>query len=252
MPPLLWIKPVMLMPLRKGIRKILEQGWKEELKKMDWPSEQSKAQLLDENNDQEQVFDFWEDLIIELANEYEKGEMTPEEVLSFLTPEPGAMHFPTLKSDNQELQTIIKHIETFQEKQKATLAEMAQKVMSAIENSSENKKQSELDYQKQKKLIENMKKFKAQQEQIKKQNRAAIAANPEMIEGMTPDQFTSQKQMLKLKEKILDKEKTVLRDKINDRKLSDKTFKQIGEEKKKAMEKLKQEAQSKGSIESSI
>lgn len=244
-PPLVWIKPILLKPLRKIADKALDDAWQRELKRMNWPTTQEREPMV-----KEEPFALWEELIIQLANEYEAGEITDLEMAKFLMPTPDTFVFPKIKTQKPELLSIINRIEDQSVKQKTSLHHMAVQMISALED----KQTEQLDPEKQKLLLERMKKFKREAELAEKQRMAAIAANPEMIEGMTADQYTSQKQVQNLKDKIIKKEQKVLRSKINHDQQVQKTFKQIGAEKQKAMDELnkKLKGDSKSSTGTSI
>ncbi len=244
-PPLVWIKPIFLKPLRKIASKALDDAWQRELKRIDWPGTQEKEPVFREGS-----FDLWEELIIQLANEYEAGEITELEMAKFLMPAAYTFEFPKIKTQKPELLSIIHRIEDQSVKEKKSLHQMAALMISNLEQ----KLPEQLDPEKQKILLERMKKLNQEAELAEKQRRAVIAANPEMIEGMTADQYTSQKQAQNLKDKIIKKEQKVLRSKINHEQQVQKTFKQIGAEKQKALDELnkKLKGDSKSSTGTSI
>jgi hypothetical protein len=223
----------------------MDEAWQKQLQKMEWPKADGSGSL---DNTADDSFAMWEELIIQLANEYEAGEITAEEMVSFLMPAPDTFQFPTLKTQKPELLAIIHKIEDKVVKEKNSLLQMAEQMTSRLEQ----KAVENLDPEKQKKLLEKINKIKIQNELAEKQRLAAIAANPEMIEGLTTDQYTSQKQAQNKKNQVLKNEQKVLRNKINQDKDVQKTFKQIGAEKQKAMEKLNEDRNKKGSVGSSI
>jgi len=246
-PPLVYIKPLLLKPLMKLHSRLMDEAWQKQLQKMDWPkADQNKSM----DHSVEDSFALWEELIIQLANEYEAGEITAEEIASFLMPAADTFQFPNLKTQKPELQAIIHKVEEKSAQENNSLLQMAEKMTSRLEQ----KVTENLDPEKQKKLMEKINKIKIQNELAEKQRLAAIAANPEMIEGMTADQYTSQKQAQNKKSQVLKNEQKILRSKINEKKDVEKTFKQIGAEKQKALEKLNEDLnkKSKGSVGSSI
>jgi len=235
-PPLSWLKQVFVTVLRRQARRHLERGWKKELKTMDWLETSAASEKPD-------PFELWEALMIQLASEYEKGEITVEEVADFLIPKEDSSPLHIVKTQNAELNAIIHKIQSKPKTENPAPEKMARSI--------ENISAQVLSPEKKELLLKRLKALEAQNAEIEKNNRRIIAANPEMIEGIGSDRFVSTEQNIKQTKKIIDSEKKVMREKINTKTQADKTMKQIGAEKQKALEKLKAEEKNKGTTETS-